>query len=98
MFISTSQQWLDRFEDVRFQGLQGMNARKILLMIGIMAAHASGEGAGVGVSFCGTRGWAQARPSSGVCLFTGLQIRTGSIVGLKVGAGEGGGLVGSMAN
>lgn len=38
-----------------------MNARKIMLMIGIMAAHAFGEGAGVGVSFCGNRGWAQVR-------------------------------------
>ena len=59
MFISSSQQYLDKFEDVRFQGLHGINARKILLMIGIMAAHAFGEGAGVGVSFCGGRGWTQ---------------------------------------
>ena len=50
---------------MRFQGLQGINARKILLMIGIMAAHAFGEGAGVGVSFCGSRGWAQV--SSRIC-------------------------------
>jgi zinc transporter ZupT len=28
-------------------------------MIGIMAAHALGEGCAVGVSFCGERGWAQ---------------------------------------
>ena len=67
VFISTSQQWLEKFEDVRFQGLQGINARKILLMIGIMAAHAFGEGAGVGVSFCGTRGWAQVRPPLATC-------------------------------
>ena len=59
LFISASQKYLEDVEDVRFQGLQGINARKILLMIGIMAAHAFGEGAGVGVSFCGSRGWAQ---------------------------------------
>lgn len=64
LFISASQQWLERFEDVKFQGLQGLSARKILLMIGIMAAHAFGEGAGVGVSFCGSRGWAQVGISS----------------------------------
>lgn len=28
-------------------------------MVGIMAAHALGEGCAVGVSFCGDRGWAQ---------------------------------------
>ena len=28
-------------------------------MVGIMAAHALGEGCGVGVSFVGERGWAQ---------------------------------------
>ena len=59
LFISASQKYLEDFEDVKFQGLQGINARKILLMIGIMSAHAFGEGAGVGVSFCGSRGWAQ---------------------------------------
>ena len=47
--------------------LQGINARKILLMIGIMAAHAFGEGAGVGVSFCGSRGWAQVAPIPSLC-------------------------------
>lgn len=34
-------------------------ARKTALMVGIMAAHALGEGCAVGVSFCGDRGWAQ---------------------------------------
>ena len=34
-------------------------ARKTVLMVGIMAAHALGEGCAVGVSFCGERGWAQ---------------------------------------
>lgn len=38
---------------------QGADARKILLVLGIMAAHAVGEGAGVGVSYAGTRGWSQ---------------------------------------
>lgn len=44
---------------MKFQTLQGASARKVLLLVGIMTAHALGEGSGVGVSFCGRRGWAQ---------------------------------------
>ena len=57
----TAVEWLHQFEDVRFEGLQGASARKTLLLVGVMAAHALGEGSGVGVSFCGHRGWAQVR-------------------------------------
>ena len=63
LFINYSQERLQQFEDIKFQGLQGANARKIVLFVGIMAAHALGEGSGVGVSFCGTRGWAQVCPA-----------------------------------
>eukprot|EP01025_Chloroclados_australasicus_P013629 TRINITY_DN1640_c0_g1_i12.p1 TRINITY_DN1640_c0_g1~~TRINITY_DN1640_c0_g1_i12.p1 ORF type:complete len:623 (-),score=76.48 TRINITY_DN1640_c0_g1_i12:256-2124(-) len=58
-FIRAIQQYLEQFEDVRFESLQGASARKVVLVVGIMAAHALGEGSGVGVSFCGKRGWAQ---------------------------------------
>ena len=61
MFIRASQEWLEQFEDVRFEGLQGANAQKTLLVVAVMAAHALGEGSGVGVSFCGHRGWVQVR-------------------------------------
>lgn len=57
--MALSQQWLDRFEDVSFSDLQGADARKAMLILGVMAAHAFGEGSGVGVSFSGPRGWAQ---------------------------------------
>lgn len=67
LFIKASQQWLEQFEDVKFEGLQGAGARKTLLVVGIMAAHGLGEGCGVGVSFCGARGWAQASPTSPFC-------------------------------
>jgi hypothetical protein len=60
-FIQAIQQWLSQFELIKFEGLQGAGARKTLLMVCIMAAHALGEGSGVGVSFCGQRGWAQVR-------------------------------------
>ena len=59
LFIWVSQRWLEQFEDVKFQSLRGANARKVVLVVGIMAAHALGEGSGVGVSFCGQRGWSQ---------------------------------------
>lgn len=61
VFIQIMQQQLDKFGDVKFESLTGANARKTVLVIGIMAAHAVGEGCGVGVSFCGSRGWAQVR-------------------------------------
>lgn len=57
--IKWTQQWLDGMEDVSFGHLKGLKARKMMLMIGIMAAHAVGEGCGVGVSFCGDQGWSQ---------------------------------------
>lgn len=61
LFIRLSQDWLSQFEDVKFEGLQGANAKKTLLLVAVMAAHALGEGSGVGVSFCGHKGWAQVR-------------------------------------
>ena len=59
LFIWVSQRYLEQFEDVKFEALRGANARKVVLVVGIMAAHALGEGSGVGVSFCGQRGWSQ---------------------------------------
>ena len=50
-----------QFEDASFEDLQGADARKAMLIIAVMAAHAFGEGSGVGVSFSGQRGWAQVR-------------------------------------
>lgn len=64
LFIKASQEWLEKWEDVRFEGLQGINAQKTVLLVTVMAAHALGEGSGVGVSFCGHRGWAQVRRNS----------------------------------
>ncbi|KXZ44910.1 hypothetical protein GPECTOR_61g863 [Gonium pectorale] len=57
--MAYSQAWLSKFEDVSFSDLQGADARKAMLILGVMAAHAFGEGSGVGVSFSGPRGWAQ---------------------------------------
>ena len=55
--ISKAQAWLsERDEGLRFGSLRGADARKTLMMIGIMTAHALGEGCGVGVSFSGDGG------------------------------------------
>ena len=39
--------------------LKGADAARVVLVIGIMTLHAFGEGAGVGVSFAGSRGLSQ---------------------------------------
>ena len=59
LFIKASQDYLSKFEDASFEDLSGADARKAMLIIAVMAAHAFGEGSGVGVSFSGDRGWAQ---------------------------------------
>lgn len=59
VFIALTQRALQDQEDVKFGLLQGADARKTLLMVGIMTVHSLGEGSGVGVSFGGERGWTQ---------------------------------------
>lgn len=60
LFVWWSQSALESYgRDLKFDNLRGRGARKTVLLVGIMAAHALGEGAGVGVSFSGDRGWAQ---------------------------------------
>jgi zinc transporter ZupT len=48
-----------RYEVDSFEELAGAEARKVILFLAVMAAHAVGEGSGVGVSFAGNRGWCQ---------------------------------------
>ena len=63
-FIAFLQKILRAHEGVSFANLVGADARKTLLVVGIMTAHSFGEGSGVGVSFSGVHGWAQG------CLMT----------------------------
>ena len=57
VFIQKCHKFLDQYEDVmEFSGLKGMDAKKIVLFIGVMTLHAVGEGCGVGVSFAGPDG------------------------------------------
>ncbi len=53
VFIRLSQQWLTKHKDLSVGNLQGANARKALLIIGVMTLHSFAEGVGLGVSFGG---------------------------------------------
>ena len=64
-FIKVSQEFLHQYEGLSFASITGADARKTLLIIGIMTVHAIGEGSGVGVSFSGQGGWSQVRYCSG---------------------------------
>lgn len=53
LFIRIVQRKLAAYEDLKFQTLRGAGAKRVLLFSGVMAAHAFGEGIGVGVAYCG---------------------------------------------
>jgi len=59
VFIKAMQSYLDSLGDVSFGKLHGAKAKRLILIVGIMAAHAIGEGCGVGVSFVGEKGFDQ---------------------------------------
>ena len=59
VFIQYMKRYLDSLGDVSFGKLHGAKAKRLILIVGIMAAHAIGEGCGVGVSFVGERGFDQ---------------------------------------
>ena len=62
VLIAKAQTWLSARDDgLSFLELRGADARKTLMIVGIMAAHAFGEGCGVGVSFSGAGGARQGR-------------------------------------
>eukprot|EP00249_Psilotum_nudum_P017830 c26511_g2_i1 orf=228-2066(-) len=55
-FIHCCQKFLERYGEVSMLDIKGADARKMMLVIGIMTLHSFGEGSGVGVSFAGPRG------------------------------------------
>lgn len=55
IFIRITQVKLSRYEHLRIGNLGGIDARKALLVIGVMTLHSFTEGVGVGVSFGGGR-------------------------------------------
>lgn len=58
-FILCCQKFLERYGEVSMLDLKGADAKKVMLVIGIMTLHSFGEGSGVGVSFAGPRGLPQ---------------------------------------
>jgi len=53
LFIAASRWLLGRFDGVRVGDLRGADARKSLLIVGVMTIHSVAEGVGIGVSFGG---------------------------------------------
>lgn len=58
-FILCCQKCLEQYGEVSMLDIKGADARKIVLVIGIMTLHSFGEGSGVGVSFAGSKGLSQ---------------------------------------
>lgn len=55
-FILSTKSFLDRNEDLKVGNLEGVDARKVLLIIFVMTLHSFSEGIGIGVSFGGSNG------------------------------------------
>ncbi|KAL7580084.1 hypothetical protein ACA910_012848 [Epithemia clementina (nom. ined.)] len=55
-FILLTKKFLDQYEDLKFGGLGGTDARKALLIFFLMTVHSVSEGVGIGVSFGGVHG------------------------------------------
>ena len=53
--IMIANRWLKRHDGLSIANVQGADATKVLLIIGIMTAHSAAEGVGVGVAYGGGR-------------------------------------------
>ncbi len=54
LFVAWASRRLAGRKDVHFEALAGADARKALLLVGVMTVHSFAEGVGVGVSFGGS--------------------------------------------
>ncbi|MCL7050485.1 hypothetical protein MKW94_026334 [Papaver nudicaule] len=59
IFIFLCKKFLEHYGEVSMLDIKGADARKVVLVIGIMTLHSFGEGSGVGVSFAGSKGFSQ---------------------------------------
>ncbi|RZC93361.1 hypothetical protein C5167_035881 [Papaver somniferum] len=59
IFILLCKKFLEHQGEVSMLDIKGADARKVVLVIGIMTLHSFGEGSGVGVSFAGSKGFSQ---------------------------------------
>jgi len=55
-FVFVSKTYLEEYEDLTIGDLKGLEAAKMLLIVGVMTLHSFAEGLGIGVSFCGANG------------------------------------------
>lgn len=53
LFVIVSRRWMEGRDDLHVGQLGAVDARKVLLIMGVMTAHSFTEGVGVGVSFGG---------------------------------------------
>jgi zinc transporter ZupT len=53
LFIAASRWFLGRFDDISVGALRGADARRGLLIVGVMTVHSVAEGVGMGVAFGG---------------------------------------------
>eukprot|EP00457_Paulinella_chromatophora_P003825 gb/GEZN01003833.1/.p1 GENE.gb/GEZN01003833.1/~~gb/GEZN01003833.1/.p1 ORF type:complete len:628 (-),score=28.04 gb/GEZN01003833.1/:9-1892(-) len=51
IFMACTKAFVEANEDLKFNGLEGLNAKKALLVMGVMTVHSFSEGVGLGVSF-----------------------------------------------
>mmetsp|Transcript_28314 Transcript_28314/g.55210 ORF Transcript_28314/g.55210 Transcript_28314/m.55210 type:complete len:362 (+) Transcript_28314:38-1123(+) len=56
VFVFVSKKYLEEYEDLTIGDLKGLEAAKMLLIVGVMTLHSFAEGLGIGVSFCGANG------------------------------------------
>jgi zinc transporter ZupT len=56
LFILFSDGWLNTKDDLTIANLKGADARKAIMILGVMTLHSFTEGVGVGVSFGGDEG------------------------------------------
>lgn len=59
IFILLCKKFLEQYGEVSMLDIKGADAAKVILVVGIMTLHSFGEGAGVGVSYAGSKGLSQ---------------------------------------
>ena len=55
-FVRFSRSRLEQYEDLKMGNVSGMDAKKVLLLMGVMTIHSLAEGVGIGVAFSGSGG------------------------------------------
>jgi zinc transporter ZupT len=57
VLIAAADRWTEKHSDLQVADLRGADARKALLILGVMTLHSFAEGVGVGVAFGGEQGF-----------------------------------------